>query len=154
MKRRLSALAAVLAVAVGVWLRPAASPTATLNARDAAAAWATANGLTLQRSEKLTALGIYMIHHFSAGVGCTLRVVPLGNPDEILPELNENVTEAQWQTSRLLLVTATKMPRTALGVHAQRLLARLVDGRAPQPVMLIAPPPCVNVAHLQAWPAQ
>lgn len=154
MKRALSVLAAVVAVAIGASLRPVPAPiVAPAMAPDA---WAAANGLHLQSTERLTATGIYLEHRFAGPPSCVFRAIPLGSADEIMPTLHDLLSDADWNTSRLLLAGVGPMPRTALGVHVRRILARLTHGHAPQPVMLVASPACqsaLEAAHPTEWPA-
>lgn len=156
--RALVIVIAVMAVSVGVWLRPAphavvaADPAAGIAA---ASAWAEANGLVLRRTDSLTNVDNYAVHRFAGPNRCILSVAPLGSADEVLSLLHEIVEPADWERSRLLVVHTHAMPQAAFGVHARLLLARLVEGRAPQPVMLIGPSACLTepfLARVTSWP--
>nr|WP_294553907.1 hypothetical protein [uncultured Rhodopila sp.] len=153
---RIPALAAaILAVAIGAWFRPSAPNRVADMPGGDAAAWGTENGLTLERSEKLTASGIYVVHRYAGAGNCRLTVVPLGNADEIMPRLQDLKTD-QGAADRFLLLNALgPMPATTMGVTVRRLLARVRDGHVTQPVMVVAGPECaltMTRSSLTAWP--
>jgi hypothetical protein len=155
MIRILALTAAILAVAVGAWFRPTAPDRLMSTPGGEATAWGTANGLTLERSEKLTASGVYLVYHYAGAGNCRLSVVPLGSADEIMPRLQELKTE-QGAADRFLLLNALgPMPATAMGVTVRRLLARVRDGHVTQPVMVVAGPGCgpdITKSAFTAWP--
>ena len=155
MKRSVAVIAAIAAVAVGAWLRPVALP--NVPTAEAPGIWAAQNGLRLEASNRLTASGAYARHRFTGPGDCEISVVPLGSADEILAELSEDSTDADWAARVLLINHLGPMPRTALGVHLRLLLARLTDGSAPQPAMLSGPAACLRAANgtpLTPWPAR
>jgi hypothetical protein len=120
-----------------------------------AIAWGTANGLRLERSEPLTAAGIYMIHHYAGAGECRLSVVPLGSADEIMPRLQALKTDKESAEHFLLLNMLGPMPETAMGVTIRRLLVRIRDGHVAQPVMVIAEHVCglgTATTPITAWP--
>ena len=124
--------------------------------RQAAAAWAADASLVVESEHEFANTGNYNLFYFRAANGCPLTVAPLGRAEEILPTLHANIDAQAWDASRLLLGQVEPMPKTALGVHIRRLLARIAQGHSPQAVMLIAPPACLSekfLASLPEWPA-
>jgi hypothetical protein len=156
MKRLAVVLATVAAVAVGALARPTPHGDPTMTPREAARAWADANGLTSGTSEDLTREGAYAILHFSTPAGCEVIAAPLGPVDEILPLLRERLSEAAWADRRMLVASVGPMPASVLEIQLRRLLARFSVGHAPQAVLLTAPQGCLPEDfwdHLTEWPA-
>ena len=156
MRRLAVVLATVAAVAVGARARPAPHGDPTMKPREAALAWAGANGLALGTSEDLTRDGVYAIHHFSTAAGCEVIAAPLGRADESLALLRARLSEAAWPDRRLLIASVGPLPTSVLEIQLRRLLARFSVGYAPQAVLLAAPrgcPPQDFWDHLTEWPA-
>jgi hypothetical protein len=156
MKRLTVVLATVAAVAIGALARPAPHGDPTMTPREAALAWAGANGLTPGTSENLTRDGVYAIHHFSTAAGCEVIAAPLGQVDEILPLLRARLSEAAWADRRLLVASVGPLPASVPEIQLRRLLARFSAGHAPQAVLLAAAPGCLPKDfwdHLTEWPA-
>jgi hypothetical protein len=158
MSRVLTLLAAVVAVLIG-GLRPdsvawrGGSPGSKTD--DAAHAWAAANGYRFESSETLDNSATYVLYRVTRPGGCHLIVAPLGNPDEILPLLQNLLSAEIPGERRLLLTTLQDMPETALGVHYRRLRSRLVEHRGAQPVMLLGDARCMfgeAGGPLSPWP--
>jgi hypothetical protein len=155
MMRILALIAAILAVAIGAWFRPLPPVGAISMPGGDATAWGTANGLRLERSEPLTASGIYLIHHYAGSGNCHLSVVPLGRADEIMPRLQDLRTDQGGAERFLLLNALGPMPATAMGVSARWLLIRFRDGHVAQPVLVIAGSECgldTATSPLTSWP--
>ena len=156
MKRLAVVLATAAAVAVGALARPTPHGDPTMTPREAARAWAGANGLTPGTSEDLTRDGVYAIHHFSTAAGCEVIAAPLGRVDEILPLLRARLSEAAWADRRMLLASVGPMPERVLEIQLRRLLARFSVGHSPQAVLLTATRGCLPEDfwdHLTEWPA-
>jgi len=160
MSRLLTLLAAVAAVLIGGFRPDSASwrsGSAGAKADDAAHAWAAANGYRVESSEALDNSATYVLYRVARPDACDLIVAPLGNPDEILPLLQNLLSAEVPGDRRLLLTTLQDMPETALGVHYRRLRSRLVEHRGAQPVMLLGDVRCMSGKTgepLSPWPAQ
>ena len=155
MKRLLTLLATLTAVAFGAW---GYGPNVTPTAPDGlpAHSWGARNGFDWIQTRKLTATSHYVIHDYRREDGCALSAAPLGNADEVMAVLRGRATESDRAQSRLLIASLGPMPESALGVHIRRLTARLTEGHAPQPVMIVAQPHCLSAASgapLSPWPA-
>ncbi|RBP05643.1 hypothetical protein DFR50_1346 [Roseiarcus fermentans] len=156
MKRLAVVLATAAAVAVGALARPAPHGDPTMTPREAARAWAGANGMTPRNSEDLTRDGLYAIHRFSTSAGCEVIAAPLGRVDEILPLVRARLSETAWTDRRMLIASVGPMPAGALEIQLRRLLARFSVGHAPQAVLLTADRGCLPEGfwdHLSEWPA-
>lgn len=160
MSRLLTLLAAVAAVLIG-GLRPDSAAwggrSAGAKTHDAATIWASSNGYRIERSEALDNTATYILYRMVRPDSCNLIVAPLGNPDEILPLLQNLLSADVPGDRRLLLIALQEMPETALGVHYRRLRSRLVEHRGAQPVMLLGDVRCMSGetgGPLSPWPAQ
>lgn len=154
MKRLLTLFMAIAAVAIGAWGHGSTAARTGPEAHPAQS-WGARNGLTLVTTRKLTATSHYVIHDYRREDGCALSAAPLGNADEVMAVLRGMATESDRAQSRLLIASLGPMPESALGVHIRRLTARLTEGRAPQPVMIVAQPHCLTAASgapLSPWP--
>ena len=154
MKRLLTLLAAIVAVAVGASGQGApGTPAASMG--DPARSWGERNGFVWVGTRGLTATRHFVIHDFRREDGCALSAAPLGNADEVMALLRGMATESDRAHSQLLIASLGPMPDSALGVHLRRLQARLFEGHAPQPVLIVAAARCRSVASgapLSPWP--
>lgn len=154
MSRLAAALGTVVAVTIGALLAPSAAP--SLTQAEAARSWAAANGLILERSTPLTADGLYQRHYFAGRDACRLSVAPLGAADESLAEFFAHMSDQEREEARLLVNGLSPMPKSAIRIHLRLLAARLFEGRAPQPAMVIGAPTCLTGADgraLTPWPS-
>jgi hypothetical protein len=161
MTRLLTLLAAVAAVlAGGVRLDPSVRMGKTALAdgsttNGAAITWAASNGFRLESTEALENTATYEIYRLARTDDCRLIVVPLGNPDEIMPLLQKHFSDDAPQERRLLLTALQEMPETALGVHYRRLRSRVTEHRGAQPVLLMGEVRCMTAERgrpLSPWP--
>jgi hypothetical protein len=84
----------------------------------------------------------HRLHVMERQGGCAIGIVPLDSPEEVLTVLRRDLPPEAWEGASHWLGDLRQGVPDTTRLHAERLLMRLRDGRAPRPALVLAAPGC------------